>query len=224
MNITIERKIADTKNTHIFQLVETILKNHYTMSPFLIGISGAGGAGKTTFAKNLCEFIGKKHSLTIDLDDYLISRQERGKLEVTGYNPIANKLHLARNNLEGLKLGKSIKKPKYVHRTGEILPEEEIEPKEIIIAEGVTALYPELRELYNLSFFLDAPNETQMKSRITRDVRERGYTLEEAIALFHAVQPDYKRFIEPTKAFADVVVHVSIDYVMTVTHITERFR
>jgi len=224
MNIAINRKIIDIKNTRIFQLVETILKNHYTKGPFLIGISGAGGAGKTTLAKNLCEFIGEKYSLTIDLDDYLISRQERGKLEVTGYNPIANKLHVAHNNLEGLRLGNKIKKPKYDHRTGEILPEEEVEPKDIIIAEGVTTLYPELRELYNLSFFLDAPNETQIKSRITRDVIERGYTLEEAIALFHAVQPDYKRFIEPTKAFADIVVHVSIDYIMTVAHIADRFR
>ena len=224
MAIIINGKITDIKNTHIFQLVETILKKHYINNPFLIGISGAGGAGKTTFAKNLCEFIGEEYSLTIDLDDYLISRQERGKLEVTGYNPVANKLHLEHNNLEDLKLRNKIKKPKYNHRTGEILPEEEVKPKEIIIAEGATALYPELRELYNLSFFLDAPNETQIKSRITRDVIERGYTLDEAIALFHAVQPDYKRFVEPTKAFADIIFHVSIDYIMTVTHIKDNFR
>ncbi len=75
-----------------------------------------------------------------------------------------------------------------------------------------------------MSFFLDAPNETQIKSRITRDVNERGYTLEEALKLFHTIQPDYKRFVEPTKDFADIVYHVDIDYIMTPIHIAKRFR
>ena len=70
----------------------------------------------------------------------------------------------------------------------EILTEEEVKPNPIIIAEGVTTLYPELRELYDLTFFLDAPDETQIKSRITRDVNERGYTLEQALALFEAIK------------------------------------
>ncbi len=104
------------------------------------------------------------------------------------------------------------------------MPEEAITPKKVIVVEGVTTLYPELKELYDVSFFLDAPDETQIKSRITRDVKERGYTLEQALALFKAVQPDYKLFVEPTKLVSDIIVQVSPEYVMTLTHLAERFR
>lgn len=217
-------EVPDAKNSHTYKHFATILPKSQSDHVFLVGIAGAGGAGKTTYANNLCKFIGAENALAIDLDDYLISRKDRGKLEITGYNPDANKLHLARQHLETLACGKAIRKPTYDHRTGELGPEQDVKPKRIVIFEGVTTLYPELRELYDCSFFLDAPDETQIKSRITRDVKERGYTLEEALKLFHAVQPDYRRFVEPTKAFADIICHVSPEYVMTVTHCAERFR
>jgi phosphoribulokinase len=224
MAIAVYGKINDEKNSSIFQHVEHILQKYDIGKPLLLGVAGAGGAGKTTFERNLCHFIRPAHAIAIDLDDYLFPREYRAKLEVTGYNPVANKIDLAHQNIEDLKQGKDIVKPCYDHRTGKLLPDETVQPTKVIIVEGVTTLYPELRELPDCSFFLDAPDETQIKSRITRDVKERGYTLEEALALFTAVQPDYKRFVEPTKAFADVVCHVSTDYVMTITNLSDRVR
>lgn len=105
-----------------------------------------------------------------------------------------------------------------------MLPDEEVTAKSVIIVEGVTTLYPELRELSDISIFLDAPDETQMKSRINRDVKERGYTQEDALKLFQAILPDYQRFVEPTKKFADIVCHVNVEYIMTPTHIAEHLR
>lgn len=223
--MAINKDIPDEKNKGIYELIERILSNYFNKNrPYFLGIAGAGGAGKTTFARNLISFLGEENASTIDLDDYLLSREERGKLEVTGYNPRANKLSLARSNLEELKAGKAITKPKYNHSTGLFLPDEKVEPKQITVVEGVTTLYPELKELYDLSFFLDATDETQIKSRITRDVKERGYTREQALALFEAIKPDYGRYIEPTKEFADIVFKVDVNYVMTPTHINEKFR
>jgi len=225
MAFPIINPFPDPKNVHIYKLVKHILENFYHPNkPFMIGIAGAGGAGKTTFATNLTKFIGQGRSLAIDLDDYLLSREERGKLEITGYNPRANKLLLARTNVENLKTRISITKPRYDHLTGKVLSEEQASPRDIIIIEGVTTFYPELQELYDLSFFLDASDETQIKSRINRDVQERGYTLEEAIALFKAVQPDYQRYVEPTKASADIICSVDINYVMLPMHIAEHYR
>lgn len=220
-----QSQISDIKNRHIYLLVKHLLENHLEGESIkLFGISGAGGAGKTTFAGNLTKFLGIKNSLAIDLDDYLISREERSKLEITGYNPRANKLALARANFTDLIGNKAIRKPRYDHSTGKVLSDENVNPNKIVIVEGVTTLYPELREIYDISFFLDASDETQIKSRITRDVAERGYTLDEALELFKATKPDYQRFIEPTKEFADIVLGVNIDYIMTPTHIATRFR
>jgi uridine kinase len=204
----------DLKNTAAFDLVEIAIQRLKKDKPFLIGITGAGGAGKTTFGNNIVKYYGRNNCVSIDLDDYLISREERGKLALTGYNPRANKLFLARQNIGDLASRKIIMKPRYNHTAGGILNDEEIIPKEIIVIEGVTTLYNELRDLYDVSFFLDALEETQIKSRIERDVKTRGYTLEQALTLYEALKPDYKRFIEPTKEFATVIFEVGPDYIM----------
>ncbi len=133
---------------------------------------------------------------------------------MTGYNPKANNLSLARKNISELILGQNITKPRYDHKTGNILKPETINPKPIIIIEGVTTLYEELRDLNQIAFYLDAPETTQIQSRIKRDVETRGYTLHEALTLMESVRPDYKRYIEPTKKFATIILDVDLDYVM----------
>lgn len=205
-----QRHFPDEKNQRAFEIVAAGLKG----VSGIIGITGAGGAGKTTLANNLVHYFGAARAATVDLDDYLLPREERAKLEITGYNPRANKLYLAREHIESLRAGESIVKPRYDHATGELLPEEEVQPRPLIIIEGVTTLYTELRELYTLSIFLDALEETQIKSRVQRDVSKRGYTLDEALALFEAVKPDYERFIAPTKEVADIVFEVDTSYLM----------
>lgn len=205
-------EIPDTKNQHAFLTVKNMLADSQT--PFLLGITGAGGAGKTTFARNIAEYFGQENCLAIDLDDYLVSREIRTIRGLTGYDPRSNNLALAREHLTQLLSGNSVMKPRYDHSTGLILSDEEVQSKSLIIAEGVTALYPNLVDLYESAIFLDATTEAQMRSRIERDVNRRGYSMDEAIALFNQVRPDYERYIEPTKDHADIVFTVDGDYVM----------
>ncbi len=216
--------IPDTKNQEAFNIVKFAVEKYKINWPYTIGITGAGGAGKTTFGQNIEKYYGSENCISIDLDDYLICREMRGKLEISGYNPKANKLFMARKNIEELKAGKTIQKPVYNHSSGQVLPDETIEPKKLIIMEGVTTLYPELAELNDLSFFLDAQEETQIKSRIERDVNKRGYTLEEALILFHSLKPDYERFIAPTKNIASVIFEVGPNYIMHPIHINSKFK
>jgi phosphoribulokinase len=215
--------LPDPKNQKAFDIVQYAIDKYKSDAPFVIGVTGAGGAGKTTFGNNIVAYYGVDNCLSIDLDDYLISRELRGKLGVTGYDPRANKLCEARKNIEELCARKPTSKPRYDHSTGNILSNETVSPKDLIIIEGVTTLYPELVELIDISFFLDALEETQIKSRIERDVNKRGYTHEEALTLFKSVQPDYARFIEPTKKSASVVFKVGTDYIMHPIHIDEMF-
>jgi len=216
--------IPDFKNKKAFDLISQAVEKYKTAQAYVIGITGAGGAGKTTFGKNIEQYYGSERCVSIDLDDYLLCREMRGKLEISGYNPRANKLFLARQNIEDLKAGKAIQKPVYNHSTGQVLPNETVTPKELIIIEGVTTLYPELAELNDISFFLDAQEETQIQSRIKRDVNERGYSLEEALPLFHAIKPDYELFIAPTKVKASIIFSVGPDYIMHLIHINPKFK
>ncbi len=215
--------IPDVKNKGAFEILESAVKKYKSDKPLVVGITGSGGAGKTTFGKNIVIYYGSENCVSIDLDDYLIPRETRGKLGITGYHPKANKLFEARSNIIELISRKSILKPCYDHSTGKVLSNETISPREIIVIEGVTPLYPELVELNNISFFLYANEETQIQSRIERDVKERNYSLEEALILYESLKPDYKKLIEPTKQLVDVIFEVGIDYVMHPIHINPKF-
>ena len=217
-------ELPDYKNRVAFGILEELVNKHKKKEPLVIGITGAGGAGKTTFAGNIVLFYGSENCLSIDLDDYLISRAERGKQGLTGYNPKANNLVLARQNISDLISRKEIKKPKYNHTNGTMSESELIKPKPLIIIEGVTTLYDELKDLNDLSFYLDAPETTQIQSRIKRDVDTRGYTLKEALTLIESVRPDYKKFIEPTREYATVVFDVGLDYVMHLVRIKKQIK
>lgn len=83
-----------------------------------------------------------------------------------------------------------------------------------MIFEGVTTLYDELDDMYDFSIFLDAMEETQIKSRIKRDVNLRGYTIDEALSLYKNLKPHYLKHIAPTKQKATLVGEVSTDYVI----------
>jgi phosphoribulokinase len=223
MRLRIVGRVVDRKNSRVFQLLRRVLLQHSSDTRFLIGITGAGGAGKTTLANNIADFIGRENALPIDLDDYLRhDRAERIATGMAGYHPEANRLGLARRHLVMLLEGLPVTKPRYDHGTGRLLSDETVHPKPVIIAEGATALYPHFRGLHHLTFFLDAPPETQLKSRLSRDVNDRGYTPELAMRQLARAMPAYRRFVEPTKRHADLIYYVGTDYVLQPRRIRRR--
>ena len=57
-----------------------------------------------------------------------------------------------------------------------------VEPKDVIILEGILILdSPKLRELMDIKIFVDTDADVRIIRRITRDMRERGRSLESVI-------------------------------------------
>ncbi|KAJ3744425.1 armadillo/beta-catenin/plakoglobin [Lentinula detonsa] len=75
-------------------------------------------------------------------------------------------------------------------------------------AEGIMALHdPALRSLYDLKVFVQCDSDLMLARRITRDVKERGRSLEGILEQYlRYVKPSYDNFVRPTAAFADIIV------------------
>jgi len=74
--------------------------------------------------------------------------------------------------------------------------------------EGILLLSnPALRDCFDIKVYMDTPLDICLIRRIERDTIERGRSLHSITSQYLAtVRPMYYQFIEPSKAWADLVV------------------
>jgi phosphoribulokinase len=176
----------------------------------LIGVAGDSGCGKSTFLRRLIDLFGEDFMTVICLDDYhCLDRKQRKETGITALDPRANNFDLMYEQIKALKEGQAIEKPIYNHETGMIDPPERIEPNHIIVVEGLHPLYDErVRSLLDFSVYFDISDEVKIAWKIQRDMAERGHRYEDVVAQINSRKPDFEKFIEPQREFADVVLQV----------------
>jgi uridine kinase len=77
-----------------------------------------------------------------------------------------------------------------------------------VIIEGLMILYDSnIRDLLDLKLYVDTPDDIRFIRRLKRDIAERGRTVESVCTQYlEVVRPGHFNFIEPTKAFADLII------------------
>ena len=180
---------------------------------FLVGVAGDSASGKTTFAKGVVRLFGEEKVLSISLDNYhRYDREERKRLKFTPLHPEANDFERIFEDLSALKEGKSIRMPVYDHSTGRFVEPVEVKPKEIIIIEGLHPFYrKKIADLFDFKIFIDPEFEVRKEWKIKRDVGERGYSLDEVLKEMELRKVDYKKYVEPQKRRAEVIVKIRKD-------------
>ncbi|SDF17103.1 phosphoribulokinase [Thermus arciformis] len=187
--------------------------------PFMLGIAGDSGAGKTTISGGIARLLGTERTTSICVDDYhKYDRKQRKELGITPLNPECNYMDIMEQHVRLLAEGEPILKPVYNHSTGTFDPpvyvpapravEEggRLIPR-VVILEGLLTLYsPALRGRYHLTVYLDPEEELRREWKVKRDVAKRGYTPEEVLADIERRMPDSKAFIWPQKEHADIIV------------------
>lgn len=180
--------------------------------PIFIGISGGSGSGKTTIVNRIYSEVPEKSISIIEHDAYYkdqsdITFDERCK---TNYDhPFAFDTDLFVEHIQSLKNGQFIEKPIYDYEIHNRKKEKIIvEPKEIIIVEGLLVFYEErIRELLDIKIFVDTDADIRIMRRIMRDMKDRGRSLDSIIAQYvNTVRPAHEQFIEPSKKYADIIV------------------
>lgn len=124
------------------------------------------------------------------------------------------------DHLKKLKLSISIERPVYSYITCSREKEcIQVNPSEIIIIEGLMALFNEkLRQETNLKIFIDVCEVIRLERVMERDIAERGRTRESVIARFYkTVQPMHESYIETYKYCADEVLDGNNQDISTIT-------
>jgi uridine kinase len=150
--------------------------------------------------------------VTIPEDDYYRCASTVPDFDAATYNfdaPDAKEHALLREHLALARSGEAFDKPVYdlvTHRRkGEV---ERIVHAGAVIVEGIHLLAtPELRELFDLTVYMQSDEALRLGRRMIRDVESRGRSPRSVLAqFFGTVRPMHERHIEPQRALADMVI------------------
>ena len=182
------------------------------MKPFLIGIAGGTGSGKTTVARRIYESLHLDAAVFIDQDAYYrelghLPLEERQRMNFDHPDSLDNDLLL--EHLRALLAGRAIQKPVYdFTRHTRAAQQVHVEPREIVLVDGILLFVdPRLRELFDLKIFVDTEADVRFIRRLRRDLEQRGRSLDSVIEQYlSTVRPMHFEFVEPSKRYADVIL------------------
>lgn len=195
----------------------------------VIGIAGGTGSGKTTITRKLMQRFGDDVAV-IYHDNYYkahhnMSYEQRCKLNYD--HPDAFDTEMLIDALRELKQGRSVSCPVYdytIHDRSDRTVT--IRPAKVIIVEGILIFQNrELCRQMDIKIFVDADADVRILRRITRDVRDRGRSLESVISQYlTTVKPMHELYVEPSKRNADIIIPEGGHNIVAMEMVMERVR
>ncbi len=181
-------------------------------SPFIVGITGASGSGKTSFLNSLLEYFEAHEVCLVSQDNYYKPREQQQK-DAQGIinfdTPQAIDMDSYVRDVERLRKGEEVRFMEYTFNNPEKTPKEIcLLTAPIILVEGLF-IFQDVRfkSLFDLKVFIDVEDHIRLKRRIMRDNEERGYDLTDVLYRYeHHVFPAYQQFIAPHKYESDIVI------------------
>lgn len=181
-------------------------------SPFIIGVAGGSGSGKSTVSQQVLSSFGGDMVSVVMQDDYYRDQSDLSpevRRQQNYDHPDAFDWPLLVQHVQSLRSGNTIAMPVYDftidNRSDQTIA---VKPAPVIVIEGLFALYDaELRAQMSLKIFVDTASDVRFIRRMQRDIQERGRSVESIVGQYlETVRPMHKQFIEPTKRHADVIL------------------
>jgi len=195
--------------------------------PFVIGVAGGSGSGKTTVVRKILDALGDTSVPVLEHDRYYRDRNDLRLEERAALNydhPDSLETDLLVRHVNELRAGRSIEAPVYdFARHARKEETETVAAGRAIIIEGILIYTdPDLRKLMDVKVFVDTDGDTRFIRRLERDVAERGRTVSSVIDQYlSTVKPMHLEFVEPSKRYADVIIpegghnQVAVDMLLT---------
>lgn len=178
--------------------------------PKIVGIAGASGSGKTTLAAELARELD---GIYFPIDNYYRDLEYlpfAERLKQNFDDPALIEHTLLTQHVAALGRGEAIERPLYDFSTHTRVPDrtELVRAGAFVLVEGLFALYyAELIPLYQMSVYIDTPDEVCFDRRLRRDTVERGRSPESVRKQYEAtVRPSSIAYVRPSAHRADLVV------------------
>jgi uridine kinase len=181
-------------------------------APFVLGIAGGSGSGKTTISRAVLDALPPGAGILLEQDHYYRAQshlplEERERVNYD--HPDALEMDLLLEHLDLLRAGRPIVRPTYdfsVHdRAPQGIP---IDPGPVVVVEGILVLADErLRARFDAKIYVDTDADIRLMRRIRRDLEHRGRSFAQVRKQYYeSVRPMHLAFVEPSKRFADVIL------------------
>ncbi len=180
--------------------------------PFVIGIAGGSGSGKTFFLNCFLHHFKQDEVTLVSQDDYYIPAGDMTQEENKLYNfdlPSTIDSEQFLKDIKQLLNGEVVYKKEYnFNNPLAVVKILEIKSAPIIIVEGLFILhFKEIASLLDHTIFVDADEQVALDRRVKRDGLERGYPEEDVIYKWHNhVVPAYKEYLLPYRNECNKVV------------------
>ncbi len=188
------------------------------MKPYLIGITGGSGSGKTSFIKALRTAFSEQELCILSQDDYYFPRdlQHTDEAGVKNFDlPRSIDKKSFKKDIERLLAGEDLERMEYTFNNEKANPKMLVfSTAPVIIVEGIFVFhFKKIRRLLDLKVFLHAKENLKVIRRIKRDQVERNYPIEDVLYRYEKhVMPTFERYIEPYIDDADIVINNNSDF------------
>ena len=180
--------------------------------PFIIGVSGGTGSGKSTVSRSIQNTVGHEVIAYLEHDSYYKDHSHLTPAERERHNydhPNSLDTPLLVKHLHTLCHWHSVDVPIYDFATHSRTTRTHlVQPAPVILVEGILIFSEKtLREMMDMKIYVDTDADIRFIRRLHRDAEERGRTLDSIINQYlNTVRPMHLEFVEPSKRYADIII------------------
>lgn len=188
-----------------------------TNEQLVIGISGHGAAGKTTFTNRLLNLLDNNEINYLNTDPYIVSstirkhavidytyQNENHRYKMTACHPSAHHLPSLERDVQMVRAGLDFYTIATHYKESELLSSK----NKVTIVEGMSAAFID-PDLFDLKIYFYTDGETELKRRSGRDVVERGTDINYLKQSHEERRIQYEVFMHPYSQHFDIIIKTS---------------
>lgn len=182
--------------------------------PIVIGISGHGAAGKTTFTNRLLNLLDENKVNHLNTDPYIVSstvrkhaildysyQNENHRYKMTACHPAAHHLPSLERDVQMIRNGMDVYTISTHYKKSELLSSK----NNVTIVEGMSAAFID-PTLFDVKIYFYTDGETELRRRSNRDVLERGADINYLRKSHEERRIQYELFMHPYSRHFDIII------------------